>query len=92
MDTLYKVFLLSRGEVEEYLPTKAERMVMPTPYAAAQGANRGYKNNCWWWLRSPGRYPNIVSRVDEYGFIRDHGDYAYYDTFSVCPAMWIELE
>ena len=100
-DTDDKVFLLSCGEVEEYLSTDIERRVAPTPYAVKNGAIKwdksylkdgGIKAWCWWWLRSPGYYPDDAACVVDDGYIYDGGGSVNDGRFAVCPAMWVELE
>lgn len=56
-DTWDKVFLLSRGEAADYFTGSADRLVKPTAYARAMGADVAGENGCcWWWLRTPGTY------------------------------------
>lgn len=92
-DTEDMVFSLSLSEVEEYLQTGAERAVLPTPYAVAQGADKDIENNyCSWWLRSPGEDPYLAAGIYGVGGIFDYGFYVNCVDFAVCPAIWVNLE
>ena len=91
-DTEDKVFLLSIGEVNQYLLTESERMVTPSHYAVKQGVCQGYTKN-WWWLRSPGRGPVYAANISSKGYVSDSGNGVRYDNGgTVCPALWIDLE
>lgn len=49
----------------------------------------------YWWLRSPGSYPNYAACVSKHGHIEPKGYYVYGNSLcediSVRPAMWIQL-
>ena len=62
-DTLDRVFLLSRQEVEEYFANEELRQAVPTEYAKAQGAWQEGGLGGSWWLRSPGDYGLEASKV-----------------------------
>ena len=90
-DTEDRVFLLSLGEAEQYLPDTFLRQRKPTRYAKKHGAYTYYRGNCWWWLRSPGRYPDCAAGVSG-GGIYDYGNYVDRSDDAVCPALWIDLK
>jgi len=55
--------------------------------------------NVWWWLRSPGGYPDYAATVDsdgsvdDYGSVDDSGHYSVSWTgCGVRPAFWLSLE
>ena len=95
-DTTDKIFLLSESEVygessvsygfvsDKNTYDEARRSKSST-YAKAMGVrgNTGdtYKDNCYWWLRSPGYYPVKAAHVFDNGyvnydgFVASHGDY-----------------
>ena len=96
-----KTFLLSTEEVEKCFTTKSERMCEATAYANAQGADdkkrySKYRENCWWWLRSRGKYGNEVFN-DSTAFVLDDGTVDTFgdgvtDKIGVRPALWINLD
>ena len=93
-DTQDRVFLLSFGEVGQYLPTDEERACLPTAQAVANGVwTDGDTDACCWWLRSPGngsRYAAVVfsgGSVHSYGWLVDGVGY----DFAVRPALWVNL-
>lgn len=58
-----RLFLLSVGEVENYLPRKGMRLCEATPYAQRQGADMYLSGEemydrfyAWWWLRLTSTY------------------------------------
>ena len=57
-DTLDFIFLLSKEEAREYLPSNFARQLIPTEYAVIRGNCQKIRSEtnsaCWWWLRSPG--------------------------------------
>ena len=92
LQTIDKIFLLSLGEVKAYIPKEADRM------ARHGGAP------IWWWLRSPGMYPDHTAYVYASGSLSLDGEasvYTYenngmhfvgYRVGGVRPAMVISLE
>ena len=91
-DTEDRVFLLSLGEAEQYLPETFPRQRMATPYAKKRGAYSYYNGNCRWWLRSPGLGSTYAADVSDDGDIVDYGDSVSNSDTAVCPALWIDLE
>ena len=91
-DTEDKIFLMSIDEVEEYLPKEIERRTDSTPYAVKQGAWTLYNGNCDWLLRSPGSIAEYIAFVYHNGDIDFGGEFAESDYFTVCPALWVNLE
>ena len=78
-----QVFLLSVGEVNEYLDSDSARQCELTEYARANG--RG----SYWWLRTLGKYPRYATYVTSGGSIAE-GSYDN-SVFGVRPALWIDL-
>lgn len=101
-NTQDKVFLLSYAEASKYFgvtynSSNTKSRVAPTAYAIAQGAgkNSSYKtadgiDAGWWWLRSPGAYQSSAAGVRTGGslFFND----VNYDSGSVRPALWVNIE
>lgn len=50
-----KVFLFSAYEAEFFFPSKEERVLYPTPYAASKPLILSEKGSVNWWLRTVGR-------------------------------------
>ncbi|MBD5134452.1 MAG: fibronectin type III domain-containing protein [Lachnospiraceae bacterium] len=86
-DTVDKVFLLSESEVytdnavtygfaSKLNKDDEARRCKSSDYAKAMGARSGditkdYKENCFWWLRSPGWENDSASSVDWSGYVND---------------------
>ena len=90
-NTTDQVFLLSITEVNKYFSSDSARQYQGTAYCYAQGAGKGGKDNCSWWLRSPGGLNVYAAFVDDVGSVNDIGDSIRNDNISVCPALWIDL-
>ena len=102
-NTQDKVFLLSYAEANKYFgvtynnSSNTKSRVAPTAYAIAQGAgkNSSYKtvdgiDAGWWWLRSPGPYPDRAAYVLTDGSLHYSGVRG--DSGSVRPALWVNIE
>lgn len=90
-DTRDKVFLLSIDEVEKYFPTDESRQCKPTEYAIENNTYVDDKDNCWWWLRSPGYLDSNAAGVFNDGFVCSRGNIVDYCRDAVRPALWISL-
>ena len=96
--TTDKIFLLSINEVDKYYGSNEVRKCVPTEYAKANGAytDSSYTRNgvptCWWWLRSPGNFPNIAAYVDRDGSVDYRGMYVITDSACVRPAVWVVVK
>ena len=97
-DTVDRIFLLSIGEVNQYMPnthdteTTAYRAVWPTAYALAQGAFQDCNTgNAYAWLRAPGRFADMAARINTVGEMDFVGSSANHDTCVVRPAMWVSF-
>ena len=90
-NTTDQVFLLSITEVNKYFSSDSARQYQGTAYCYAQGAGKGGKDNCSWWLRSPGGLNVYAAFVDDVGSVNDIGDSIRNDNISVCPALWIDM-
>ena len=86
-----KVFLLSITEANEYFSTIDTRQCEATDYVAANGALVDSDGNCVWWLRSPGWIQACAAEVSNGGGIAEDGTPAYHDSYTVRPALWIDL-
>ncbi len=91
-----KIFLLSENEANQYLganniqANKQLRVVMPTAYAIAQGADslNAYDGAGWWLLRSE------TTGVCYILFDGSIQDLARFETSGGCirPALWLDLQ
>ena len=87
-----KAFVLSREEVEKYLPATASRIAAPTAVAEQQGA--GYINklgDCWWWLRSSTKGTKYANTVLNDGTF-DNRSVNFATLLGVRPAVWVNLD
>ena len=94
VDTIDRVFLLSKDEAEKFFANDEERKCKATEYAVKNGAfvadsdfgssDEGYS---YWWLRSRSLF---VYYVDRGGYV-DLCTYVGYDSYLVRPALWINL-
>lgn len=90
-DTQDYVFFLSFEEVEEFLPTKADRKAYFTMYSHNQPLEYG-TNEPVYWLRSPGH--NRISAMivwAEYGGLDYLGSDVGHNNVCYRPAMWITV-
>ncbi len=88
-----KVFLLSIKEAEKYFATDELRKCEPTDYVVSNEAYTGMNtNNCWWLLRSPGGYQNMVAYIYGGGEVSCAGYFVDNDFGCIRPAMWIKLD
>jgi len=86
------VFVLSRTELEAFLPNPSDRLASPTPYAIFQKA--GYVNNdgyCWWWLRDSPKGTKFSSTVNNEGHF-DSRSVNFATRIGVRPAIWVNLD
>ena len=85
-----QIFLLSIPETKKYFTDHKAKMCKPTKFAVSNGAyvNEG---NVWWWLRTPGKYPNNGAYIDSMGTIFAYGSSIGSALISVRPALWIDL-
>ena len=83
-----KVFLLSKEEVEAYLPYD-KRICIPTSYAVSQGVENDIFDNgsCMWWLRSPGEEGVTYYMVADRKICSQDYDVEN----GIRPAMWIQV-
>jgi len=89
-DTEDAVFLLSKEELYEYLPEKADRICTPTPYALSAGAQTDDNGACPWWTRSPGDHYGQVCAVNADGVL-DAYCRVYRTEVCVRPAIWVNF-
>ena len=90
-DTQDYVFFLSYEEMEEYMPTKADRKATHTKYAYNQPIEYGDRKP-YYWLRSPGH--NRISAMyvwGEYGVLDYAGSDVGHNILGYRPSMWITI-
>ncbi len=95
-----KIFVLDNDEAEMYFKSDISRRCSPTAYAKQCGAkspsdlqdvefDEELKNNCCYWLRSPGFHNDKVSIIDYEGTIYNRGEFAD-EEISVRPVLWVK--
>ncbi len=82
-----KIFILSMGEVEKYLPNQEDRICHATK--AAEEGMFIKADGCYWWTRNPGYSPESFARVQNDGSIFTYGSYVFVTSQAIRPAMWI---
>lgn len=82
-----KVFLLSIAEADKYLSGSIIKCE-PTNYAVTNGIS---KDDCMWWLRSPGEDQKKAAYVGSGGDVEAAGKYVNCGGIAVRPALWIDL-
>ena len=93
-DTEDTIFLLSTEEAEFYFNNAKAREAVPTAYAITHNAGRDKELSGgpgWWWLRSPGTNVGCVADIRSGGAINYEGYGVKSKTFSVRPALWIDI-
>lgn len=93
-DTEDTIFLLSTEEAEHYFNDAKAREAVPTAYAVKHNAGRDKELSGgpgWWWLRSPGTNVGCVADIKSGGAINYEGYGVNSKTFSVRPALWIDI-
>lgn len=83
------VFLLSVGELKKYFSSGSNWCCEPTEYTLANGGQL-LDDNCWYWLRSPGKTQDCADVVYNSANIYNNFD-AYLTYVAVRPALWIDL-
>ncbi len=92
------LFLLSIEEAQKYFSSDSERrtQIVPDvelpqddlmPYQHYLNTTDYYD----WWLRSPGKEPDMAACVGRFGDIMMEGQWVDTEEVSVRPAMWIDL-
>ena len=89
-----KVFILSKDEIEKYLPTPRSRIVCRTPktqnaYTQDSIAYFG-GNESDYWLRTPAKKDAFVMFVDEKGKVHVSGYFVFNRKCGVRPAIWVK--
>lgn len=84
-----KVFILSASEAEKYFSCNEERMAPPTEHARENGIYMSW-DHPWWWLRTPGNYPNIACEVYYDGYIDYLGHTVNFKNDGVRPVIKIK--
>lgn len=88
-DTEDKVFLLSAGEVDAYLPNEGDRLVSATRQAVNNGVYVNDDDECAWWLRSPGANQYSPSYLASRGNYGNGGHDATDRSIGTRPALWL---
>lgn len=90
-DTNDRIFCLSLTEAMTYIQDDSERKCLPNPQIIK---NEPYMRNdcCFWWLRSPGRFPTHASRIGPDGSVVVRGHLVNDDHYTVRPAMRINIK
>ena len=70
-DTADSVFFLNADEAKELFVNDADRSCSPTGYSLHRGIWSSPDDGSRWWLRSPGRNPDLIAFVDENGVVHD---------------------
>ena len=83
-----RVFFLSADEVSMYLPSNADRLCYPTPYALKQKV-ASTNNACWWWLRGSSQRTNDADSVKYTGEVTTYGTNTNGLGFGIRPAVWV---
>ena len=91
-DTLDQIFLLSMDEVNNYFSSLTARQATATAHAIQQGAFSNKSGHTWWWLRSPGDDKKHVAFVYGGGSINNSGEIVTYDSGTIRPALWLNLD
>ena len=94
-DTADRIFLLSIDEAKKYFGSDTERQCRATAYAEANGAYV-YEGNSlngifWWWLRSPGYFPESAAYVFSDGDVISYGCVDVSTGVLVRPAFWMSI-
>lgn len=79
-NTTDKVFLLSIDAVNKYFTSDSAREAVLSDGTSV-----------WWWLRSPGYDSGRVAVVDYDGSANGFGNYVYFGSGAVRPALWIDI-
>ena len=93
-ETQDRIFLLSIQEAKEYFSVNVLEgfsTCQPTKAAADHGIwTANGTGNCWWWLRSPGRYKDSAAGVGHTGVVGTYGTMVTQEVYGVRPAMWVK--
>ena len=93
-ETKDRVFLLSIQEAQAYFSKNAlagYSTCQATEAAKSHGIwTESGSGNCWWWLRSPGRYKDSAAGVGHTGVVGTYGTMVSQTVYGVRPAMWVK--
>lgn len=92
-ETRDKVFILSVKEANDYLGSFGAKNSEPTDYVIANRLDdkNDSKEDCWYWLRSPGNTLDSAAFSYSSGLINEMGFYVDYNKIGIRPAMWIDI-
>ena len=83
------IFILSREEIQRYLPYPSDRQFAASSFAISHNVYRGENGLACWWTRTffaKGIAYNVWSNGDI-----DHGDNVTANDGGVLPALWIDI-
>ena len=93
-DTTDKIYLLSIGNLQYYLPSAYSRQTYATRYCQAKLESMPGYDGVWWWLRTPGsntyRAAGVYVDVQPNGTIDYEGARVDHSYNGVRPAMWVK--
>lgn len=93
-DTRDRLFLLSVSKAKKYWREDYERVAYPTEYALTRGVDAGNDGSSYWWLRTPGTYPDRACYVCGGGYsgmIVEFGEPVDTETIGVRPVIVLWL-
>jgi len=93
VDTLDKIYLLSRSECLAYFPEQESRIAYATEYAKAQGCALSETTGATrWWLRTPGMRVMDVFGIRFDGRVNQYGcQDVDWKTNTIRPVMWVRF-
>lgn len=86
-----RLFCLSDAEAEELFDGNEARICKPTAAALTDGAWTDNEGACRWWLRTPGKYPEMAGDIANTGALHGYGWCVDHAAFAVRPALWLKL-
>ena len=90
-ETKDRIFLLSIDEARKYFKNEEARGCRCTAYAAKNAAGTEMRENCLWWLRSPGSSSELAWAVLPDGHETSLKFSAVDPVIMVRPAFWLDL-
>lgn len=91
MDTVdnFRVFILSKEEMEMYIPNPADRVCKTAEYTDTGNSYISHDGYCTYWLRTK-ETSKTTFIVTEHGNIKS--EYFDYDWVGVRPCVWVKLD
>ena len=85
------IFLLSEGEVNQYLVGKLPLECLVTNAASADIWTSDTNSSCKWWLRTPGANGRKMMTVDPTGELNYEGSDVDNRQAGIRPALWVDF-